>query len=246
MRYRQIPACGRASVGLVLSKGERVVATATPRPSGIAAIRYDPVVDVCAAFLSHSASPNARTLCGWCAATGACVATSLAASCCPRGSFRTPPRPRRWAVTFTWLLWSRVPSSSASPRCVGTCAWFRRVNLCSWTWGLTSLLHEGPGVARDEHDAPAVVRPHFGVFFDAAVRAHMERVPDGNYTFAAMPFVTAGLWGPGTSITYARLPERTGQMCFASGRGALRGLWWRWPTRPPLRLLLVPRRTGLP
>ncbi|RNF11016.1 hypothetical protein TraAM80_01143 [Trypanosoma rangeli] len=34
--------------------------------------------------------------------------------------------------------------------------------------------------------------------------------PDGNYTFAVMPFVTAGLWGPGTSVTYVRLPERTG------------------------------------
>ncbi|RNF11015.1 hypothetical protein TraAM80_01142 [Trypanosoma rangeli] len=42
MRYRRIPACGSASVGLVLSKQERTVVTDVPRPGGIVAIRYEP------------------------------------------------------------------------------------------------------------------------------------------------------------------------------------------------------------
>ncbi|PWV07889.1 putative Enriched in surface-labeled proteome protein 10 [Trypanosoma cruzi] len=211
MRYRQIPACGRASVGLVLSKGERVVATATPRPSGIAAIRYEPVVDVCAAFLSHSACANAADLCGWCAATGACVATSLAASCCPRGSFRTAPPSSPVGGDFYVVAVEQgaelvrlaalrghvrvVPAGQSLQLDMGFDFPFYTRDQASHVTNTTHLLSSGL----------------ISVFSSTQRCGPIWNVcPDGNYTFAAMPFVTAGLWGPGTSITYARLPERTG------------------------------------
>ncbi|ESL05486.1 hypothetical protein TRSC58_06863 [Trypanosoma rangeli SC58] len=215
MRYRRTPACGSASVGLVLSKLERAVMTTMPRPGGIVAIRYEPVVDGCAAFV-RPACTRAAAACGWCVATGRCVARSLADSLCPRGSFRTvSPSPSVSGAFYAVFveqgaglvdlaaLHGRVrvvPVGQSVPLEMGFNFPFYTRDQASHTTSTTYLLP--PGL--------------ISVFSPTQRCGPVWNVcPDGNYTFAVMPFVTAGQWGPGTSVTYARLPERTvgGVLC---------------------------------
>lgn len=81
------------SVGLVLSKRQRIVAS-TPFFSGPQLIvkRFDPIRDTCAASLTAAACVS-DSQCGWCQATNACVNTAVADEHCPQSYLQTSTSP---------------------------------------------------------------------------------------------------------------------------------------------------------
>ncbi|RNF02180.1 uncharacterized protein Tco025E_08442 [Trypanosoma conorhini] len=207
MRYRRVPACGSASVGLVLSKRERVVATSSPRPVGIAAIRYEPVADLCATAVGEPACAAAGRACVWCAATAECVAASLAGSRCPHGGFR--------AASVSDEFYAVAVGQGAELVDLAALGGHVRAAPAGQSLRL-ELGFDFPFFTRDQashrtNTTHLLSAGLISVFSPTQRCGPIWNVcPDGNYTFAVAPFATAGLWGPGTSITYARLPERSG------------------------------------
>ncbi|XQJ29460.1 hypothetical protein NXY56_005512 [Leishmania guyanensis] len=96
MRYASLPdtralPAYMPSTGLIYSKTLRTVVPTPTAANGIAAYRFDPVLDACA---GHGDAPactaDTGRGCVWCFSTSACCASTLVSEVCPRGQWTAP------------------------------------------------------------------------------------------------------------------------------------------------------------
>ncbi|ORC83524.1 uncharacterized protein TM35_000661030 [Trypanosoma theileri] len=209
MRYKHTPTGVNASVGLVLSREERVVVDLVAHTGGVAGVRYEPVMDNCSSLVNESVCLGREGTCGWCAATKMCVATALANKSCPHISFRTQSPPLALdddyydvvveqgaelvdvrALGGRELLNTSVQALRLE---MGFDFPFYTVNQTSHVTNTTYLLSSG---LISVFSASQECGPIWNM------------CPNGNYSFTIMPFVATEQWVSKTSVTYALLPER--------------------------------------
>ncbi|KEG07626.1 hypothetical protein DQ04_09241010 [Trypanosoma grayi] len=220
MRYKTLPTCSRASVGLVLSKDERIVVSTNARHDGIAAIRYEPQMDTCPAIVGEEACMSRGAQCEWCAATQVCVAVTLAQNSCPRGSFSTKSPSSEAGLPalnnyYNVIIEQDVPLVSEAS-----------LNNKTQTYDENGqneleLGFKFPFYTKDQathmtNRTYISTSGFLSVFSSYQGCGPIWKVcPNGNYSFAIMPFLTAQDMDSESVVTYTQLDERVtnGSLC---------------------------------
>ncbi|KAG8345454.1 hypothetical protein TRVL_03717 [Trypanosoma vivax] len=200
LRYKNVPKCVNASVGLVLSRSERSMVNRSAISRGIAAVRFSPIFDGCnslnvTACIKHH-------LCMFCNETSKCHSIYAANVSCVVAPKNASGRAEAYyQVNISHGQPIVDMTSLGSPVTVDVSNQSARLDLG----------FKFPIFAKDQASRKAQI-VHLlssGVISVLSERQDCKPIwnvcSNGNYSFSILPFATAQRWGSGTTVRYVKL-----------------------------------------
>ncbi|AAQ15634.1 hypothetical protein, conserved [Trypanosoma brucei brucei TREU927] len=229
MRYREVPKCGPVSVGIALSAREQNFTFIDSDLEDIVAIRYSPVHDNCSKFSTNRSCNDMHGRCKWHETTDECVDESVAKS-------RSPRRTRSESIPASNEYYDlKVSRSSRNVDYDDLQKHFKLLTVGKVV-GL-DLGFSFPFFARDQPNLRTnrVYIHSSGVISLFSEKQNCKPVrnmcPNGDYSFAIMPFVTPQTWASRTSVEYSPLGKRVKGDPFCNDSHCLEGIAIRVSSR---------------